>query len=61
MTSIGCDCTILVIMNGYVHLESEGGQYVVTRELQSWSPRGCLLQCLFQRGQFRKNRTITVL
>ena len=28
MTSIGCDCIILVIMNGYVHLGSEGGQYV---------------------------------
>ena len=28
MTSIGCDCIILVIINGYVHLGSEGGQYV---------------------------------
>ena len=45
MTSIGCDCIILVIMNGYVHLGSEGGQYVGherAAKLVPSAPRGCL-------------------
>ena len=50
MTSIGCDCIILVIINGYVHLGSEGGQYVGherAAKLVPSAPRGCLL--LLQR------------
>ena len=42
MTSIGCDCIILVIMNGYVHLGSEGGQYVgherAAKLVPTWVP-----------------------
>ena len=44
MTSIGCDCIILVIMNGYVHLGSEGGQYVgherAAKLVPTWVPEG---------------------
>ena len=43
MTSIGCDCIVLVIMNGYVHLGSEGGQYVGRERAAKLVPRGCLV------------------